>query len=119
VYVLAHSNEGKNNSIESHNKLVAKTSQVLNRIINCLKFCGTHELPLRVRDETQSSHNRGVFLDLLSEVAHLDSILEEYLHTTTVSKYTSKAIQNELLECMYQVYIETMTEEVKTASASR
>jgi hypothetical protein len=76
VNVLAQLNEVHRTSIERHNMLVDRNRHVLDReIVNCLKFCRTHELPLQGRDETQSSHNRGVFLDLLSKVAHLDSIL--------------------------------------------
>jgi hypothetical protein len=58
----------------------------LGRIINCIKFCGTLELPLRGHDESETSYNRGIFLDLMSELASLDSVLDENLCTAAVSK---------------------------------
>lgn len=102
-------------SNQRHNEQVDKNRHVLNRIINCIKFCGTHELPLRGHDEGENSCNRGVFLDLVSEIASLDSILSEHLRNATVSKNTSKTIQNELLDCMYEVYRETILKEIQDA----
>jgi hypothetical protein len=47
-----------------------------------------HDLPLREHDESET------FLDLESELASLDSVLGEHLRSDTVSKNTSRAIQN-------------------------
>jgi hypothetical protein len=41
-----------------------KNRHTLDRIINCNKLCGTHKPPLRGHDESETSHNRGTFLDL-------------------------------------------------------
>ena len=38
---------GYRRSIFKHNELVDRNRHALNRIINCKKFCGFHELPLR------------------------------------------------------------------------
>jgi hypothetical protein len=54
---------------------VDKNRHILGRIINCIKFCGTHELPLRGHDGSETSHNRGIFLDLVAELASLDIVL--------------------------------------------
>ena len=62
-------------SIQRHNELVDKNRHILSRIINCIKFCGTHELPLRGHEERGNTYNRGTFLDLMSELAALDSVL--------------------------------------------
>ena len=78
-------------------------------------FCATHELGLRGHDETVESLNRGVFLDLLDIMAETDTILHQHLASSTVAKYTSNNSQNELLECMYNVYREHVTEEIKSS----
>jgi hypothetical protein len=52
-------------SIQRHNELVDKNRLILGRIINCIKFCGMHELPLRGHDESETSYSRGIFMDLV------------------------------------------------------
>jgi hypothetical protein len=59
---------------------------ILGRIINCIKFCGTHELSLRGSDESETSYSREIFLDLVSELASFDSVLDEHLRNATVPK---------------------------------
>jgi hypothetical protein len=44
------------------------------------------------------------------------SVLDEHLRSATVSKNTSKAIQNELLDCMNEVYKQTLMEEIQNAN---
>lgn len=69
-------------------------------IVDCIKFCGAHELALRGSDESLTSLHRGVYLDLVDQISFLDSQLADHLSSTQVSKYTSKTCQNELLDCM-------------------
>lgn len=88
VNILSQLDHGYNLSIRKHNELVDKNRHVLTRIIDCIRFCGVHELPLRGHDETQQSHNRGVFLDLLSHTASFDNVLDNHLNNATVSKNT-------------------------------
>jgi hypothetical protein len=103
-------------TIQKHNELVTKYKHILNKVIECIKFCGTHELALTGHTETQGSANRGNFLDLLYLLSNLDSVLDEHLNSTSTFKYTSHTIQNELLDCMYQVYIEKLTKDVNAAN---
>jgi hypothetical protein len=44
VNILSQLNEGYRVSIQRHSELVDKNRHILGRIINCTKFCGTHEL---------------------------------------------------------------------------
>ena len=52
---------GVQNFNPKHNNLVTKNRHTLNRVIECLKFCGTHELAFMGHKETQESANRGNF----------------------------------------------------------
>jgi hypothetical protein len=47
VNILSQLNEGYRVSFQRHSELVDKNRHILGRIINCLKFCGKHELSLR------------------------------------------------------------------------
>ncbi|GLV33389.1 hypothetical protein CBL_20135, partial [Carabus blaptoides fortunei] len=84
--------------------------------MDCIKFCGVHELPLRGHDETVDSNNRGVFLDMVSYTATLDSVLNDHLENSKVAKGTSKTNKNGILDCMYKVYIEEIKSEIDKAN---
>ena len=77
--------------------------------MECIKFCGAFELALRGHDETEDSDNPGIFRGLIDITAALDSALSQLLESATVFKGTSKTIQNELLDIMY----ETAKNEIK------
>jgi uncharacterized protein (DUF2235 family) len=63
VNIFTQLNESYRVSIQRQNELVDK-----NRHINCIKFCGRRELPLQGHGERKSSYNRGIFLDLMSQL---------------------------------------------------
>ena len=103
--VLENIDTGHKLAVQRHNQEVEKNRHILNRIIDCIKFCGVHELPLRGHDETNLSFNRGVFQDLVDLLSELDDKLSHHLQTSTVTRYTSNTIQNEILQCILEVYL--------------
>ena len=114
--VLSAVNAGYRRSIIKHNELVDRNRHALNRIINCIKFCGFHDLPLRGHNDVEGSANRGVFLDLIKYTADLDGAFPDHLEKHNVVENTSKSIQNDLLSCMLKVYTEEITREIKNFS---
>ena len=96
VNILSAFDAGYRRSIIKHNKLVDRNRHALNRIINRIKFCGFHELPLRGHDEMEGSANRGVFLDLVTYTADLDGAFIDHLEKYNVVKNISKSTQNDL-----------------------
>ena len=116
VNILSAIDAGYRRSITKHNQLVDRNRHALNRIINCIKFCGFHELPLRGHDEIEGSANRGVFLNFVTYTADLDGAFSDHLKKYNVVKNTSKSIQNDLLSCMLKVYTEKITREIKNSS---
>ncbi|KAJ8335756.1 hypothetical protein SKAU_G00390980 [Synaphobranchus kaupii] len=107
--------EGYRIGIRKHNEEVTKNRHILSRIIDCVKFCGAFELALRGHDETEASANPGIFRGLVNFVASLDGVLREHLENATVFKGTSKTVQNELLDCMYDVLREHIIKEVQSS----
>ena len=105
-------------SIRLHNMTVQRTRHVLGRLIDMLKFIGCHELSLRGHDERAGFSNRGVFLDRVECTASPDSVLRDYLDAATVSKGTSKNTQNDLLDSMYEIYLQHLAREVKIDSTN-
>ena len=64
VNILSAIDAGYRRSIIKHNELVDRNRHALNRIINCIKFCGFHESPLRGHDEVEGSANQSCKLEL-------------------------------------------------------
>ncbi len=113
--VERHLSEAYRASLVKHNEDVEKNRYILSRIIDCIKFCGAFELALRGHDESSDSDNPGVFLGLVNFTAALDSVLSKHLDSATIFKGTSKTIQNELLDIMYDVTTWKIKNEVKDA----
>ena len=61
VFLIESLSTGYSANVKKHNETVDRNRHVLNKIIDCIKFCGVHEIPLRGHDEKDSAHNRGVF----------------------------------------------------------
>jgi hypothetical protein len=76
----------------------------------------TNYSSLRGHNESEPSYNRGIFPNLASQLANLDSVLDEHLCNNTVSKKHLKTIRNQLLDCMYEVYKQTLIKEIQNAN---
>lgn len=103
-------------SVNEHNRKVTKNREILSKIIDCIKFCGNFEIPLRGHDETDDSVNPGVFRGLINFASKLDPDLRNHLETNTVFKGVSKTIQNEILDCLLHIYYDQIKKEIKDAS---
>ena len=102
-------------AIERHNNDVRRNREVLSRIIDCVKFCGTNELALRGHNEKTGSDNQGIFLNLVKYTSEIDSMFKSHLESSSPFKGLSKSIQNELLECMLNVFREEILAEIEEA----
>jgi predicted SnoaL-like aldol condensation-catalyzing enzyme len=96
-------NSAYRKSIKDYNEQVTKNRYILNRIIECVKFCGAFELALRGHDESDLSANPGIFRGLLDLMAEVDTIFKEHIEKSSIFKGVSKTIQNELLDSMLQI----------------
>ncbi|KAL4126197.1 hypothetical protein QTP88_010423 [Uroleucon formosanum] len=99
--------------IQRHNELVDKNRYVLDKILNCIKCCGKHELPLRGHDEKTSSKNQGVFRGILDLCIDLDSSLRDHFEKSTVFRGSSKTIQNYLLDSILSVCRNKIVNEIQ------
>jgi hypothetical protein len=90
-------------NIKQYNEKISHNRYVLNKIINCIKFCGAFELALQGHDEKPNSENPGVFRDLINFSSELNSVLKYHIENSSVFKGLSKSIQNDLLECCLAV----------------
>ena len=101
VNIACQLNMGHHVAVHRHNELVKKKNRhSLSRIVDCIKFCGGHELALRGSDESPTSIQQGVFLDLFDQFSFLDS-RSPVKHTGCTHIQDQP---NELLDCMLQIY---------------
>lgn len=115
VNVSAQLSTAYRRNIELHNEKVRHNRYILNIIINCVRFCGAFELALRGHDESASSSNPGVFRGLIDFSAELDGALKQHLEKASVFRGTSKTIQNEILQTMFNVCQEEISKEIEQA----
>ena len=95
-----------------HNESVTKNRAVLSKIINCLKFCGNSELPLRGHSERKDSLNPGVFRGLLGFTSNLDTSLKSHLISAAVFKGSSTMVRNELLQSILEIGKQEITDKI-------
>ncbi len=69
----------------------------------------TQNIAQRGHDESAESDNRGNFI----AIAKRDKTVKKRLHSIHNAKYTSKAIQNEVLSCLADMVRSKIIEEVK------
>ena len=111
---MSQANDAHEQSMARRNEKIARHRHVLNKVIDALKFLGIHELPLRGNDESEMSSNRGAFLNLLEYIASMDDKLRDYLTNAKVARNTSKDIQNDLLDSIYEVYLAQVESEMSS-----
>ena len=106
---------GGSQAIILHNEKVKKNLNILSHIIDAVFVCGNCETALRGHDESKDSANPGVFRSILNYGAKLSPDLEHHLKTSTVFKGTSKTIQNDIINCVLQVYRQEVKKEIAEA----
>ena len=108
-------------SLSSQNQRQAHSNRIfLTSIIKCLKLCGRQGIALRGHrdDSTSVTLNQGNFKALLDlRIDAGDVALDNHLKTCAKhSTYISKTTQNELLDCMREIFQKSLTDDVRYQS---
>lgn len=107
--------EQKRNSVSRHNDQVSENRHVLERLVDSVCFLGAQELAFRGNNETESSDNRGNYIELLNLIAKYDSKLERHLSSAQCFKGTSNHIQNDLINSIASVILNNFDKEITSA----
>ncbi|XP_066981403.1 zinc finger MYM-type protein 1-like [Macrobrachium rosenbergii] len=99
-------------SDEMHNENVKKNREILKRLIDAVCFLSKQELPLRGRDESDTSVNKGNYLKLLALISHYDPMLEIRMQESTVFRDISPAIQNDLITVIGYLITKQIKEDI-------
>jgi hypothetical protein len=86
---------------QANQQMYQKNLHILKAIVEAVILCGKQNLPFRGHrdDNTSSSSNKGNFRAILEIIARRDGTLREHLDTgNRNAQYTSKGIQNEVID---------------------
>jgi hypothetical protein len=95
--------------------MVCKNREVLKRLIDVTCHLVNQELPFRGHNESDSSLNRGNYIELLQLLKEYDTVLKDHIETATVFNATSSAIQNDLIQSVHDVVLDEITIQIQNA----
>jgi hypothetical protein len=102
-----------------HNEKVDRNLNIMRRLIDTTIFLGKQELSFRAHDESESSNNRGNFIESLQFLSSYDSVIEGHFNSLKSScafSGLSGEIQNDLISSISSVIISEIKAEIAEAS---
>ena len=104
---------------KAHEEQVSRNAQVIKSLLKCVSFCGKLGLAFRGhRDDSTALHanNMGNFMELVRFRAENDDVLRAYLETSPMNAlYTSKSIQNEMIDVIGSAIEDQLVTEIQAA----
>ncbi len=95
---------------------VDKNRNVISSLCKVTTFLARQNLAFRGHDESENSSNKGNYLELIQLISVFDSNIASYLkENKRYSRYTSPAIQNEIISILAQVMRDEIISEIKEA----
>nr|KAF6384240.1 zinc finger MYM-type containing 1 [Pipistrellus kuhlii] len=109
--------EGVSDNLSNHSKEMEGNKKYLKLIIENILFLGKQCLPLRGKDQSISSVNKGHFLELL-EIRAKDKGEEIFrLMNSQVDFYNSTQIQNDIIDIIKTEMLQDIVNEINVSSA--
>lgn len=95
---------------------IEKNRQIVQRLLDCILFLAKQNLSLRGHRESDTSSNRGNFIELVHLIAKYDPLLASHLESNKKKQvYLSPGIQNDFLKSIHTTIITEIINEVKEA----
>lgn len=96
---------------------IQRNRHYIKTVAEVIILCARQDLALRGHDESQSSQNRGNFLEILYLIAQHDEIIKDRLSIVGFrnATYTSPAIQNIMLNVLGNIVRKTICSNVQNA----
>ena len=103
-------------NVTKHNEAVKKNREIMKRLIDSVLFLAKQELPLRGHEESESSLNRGNYVELLNLLREYDPLLDKLLESSALFKGTSPHVQNDIAKALSRVIINYIKKEISYSS---
>uniref|UniRef100_A0A8C4RT82 DUF4371 domain-containing protein n=1 Tax=Erpetoichthys calabaricus TaxID=27687 RepID=A0A8C4RT82_ERPCA len=100
---------------KEHSKQVKENCEYIKTIGEVILFTARQNLVQRGHDESEESNKKGNFREILETVADHNAAVKHRLTTIHNAKYTSKIIQNEVLDCLAEMVRSEIVDEVKNS----
>ncbi|XP_041834348.1 zinc finger MYM-type protein 1-like [Melanotaenia boesemani] len=94
-------------------KKIEENQKYIKTIADVLLLTATQNIAQRGHRESAESHNRGNFLVILQKIAKHDPQIQKCMNASGNAKYTSKNIQNEILDCLAEMVRSDIIKEVR------
>ena len=98
---------------------IARNTMVVKSLLKCVCFCGKQGLSFRGhRDDYTATEfdNKGNFIELVQLRSETDQVLRDYLeHAPRNAVYTSKTIQNEMIDVVSSTIRNSIIKEIKNS----
>ena len=101
----------------SRSTMIEQNKHYMKTVVEVLLLCARQNIPMRGHDESDSSTNRGNFIEILHTIASHDPVIKERLTGNRSSIYTTPPIQNLLLNILGECVRNIVCEKVKQADA--
>ena len=98
-----------------HNELVKKNRNILKRYVDAVCYLSKNELAFRGDDESETSLNRGNYVELIYLLKKYDDKLSNFLENASSFCGLSNLIQNDLIESVAYVLRAHIKEEIGRA----
>uniref|UniRef100_A0A8C2DXL4 TTF-type domain-containing protein n=1 Tax=Cyprinus carpio TaxID=7962 RepID=A0A8C2DXL4_CYPCA len=98
---------------QEYKRKVEENRRYIKTIAEVLLLTATQKQAQRGHRESEDSDNRGNFIETLTVIANHDALISEKMREKGNAKYTSGAIQNEILECLANMVRDDIVKEVK------
>ncbi|KAL6481128.1 hypothetical protein MHYP_G00092080 [Metynnis hypsauchen] len=100
---------------KEHNRQVKENREYIKTIGEVLLLTATQNMAQRGHNESAESGNKGNFKAILDTIANHNKAVKKRLASNHNAKYTSKIIQNEVLDCLADMVRTEITEKVKNS----
>ena len=107
--------EQRRQNITKHNQNVAKNRYILRTLMRNTMFLAKQGLAFRGNDEHSDSLNRGNYVELAQHVAQFDAAFSAHLDNATVFSGLSGKIQNDLIDSIAEVVVDSIKSELLNA----
>nr|XP_054594271.1 zinc finger MYM-type protein 1-like [Nothobranchius furzeri] len=100
---------------KEHSKKVKENREYIRTIGEVILLTARQNIAQRGHNESEESNNKGNFREILEMVANHDPAVKRRLTSIHNAKFTSKVIQNEVLDCLAEMVRSEIIEEVKSS----
>lgn len=96
----------------AHNDAVRRNREVMKRLVSAVCLMSKQELSFRGHDESETSLNRGNYVEFLMFLSEFDPVLANHFSSNSVFSGLSSTIQNDIIDAVHYILCEAIRDRV-------